>query len=54
MARKNKMTTKNFTAYMQHTISMLEEEERFGTARVYFYALRSFSGFIGGGEIFLP
>lgn len=52
MARKNKMTTKNFTAYMQHTISMLEEEERFGTARVYFYALRSFSGFIGGGEIF--
>lgn len=52
MEKKNKMTTESFTAYMRRIITLLEEEERFGTARVYLYALRSFTGFIGGGEIF--
>lgn len=52
MEKKNKKTTESFTAYMQRTIAALEKEERFGTARVYYYALRSFTKFIGDGEIF--
>lgn len=52
MVKGNKKAAESFTAYMQRTIVMLEEEERFGTARVYFYALRSFTEFVGGGEIF--
>jgi len=52
MEKKNKKTAESFTAYMLRTIAALEREERFGTARVYFYALRSFTEFIGGGEIF--
>ena len=52
MEKKDKMTTESFTAYMQHIIAVLEEEERYGTARVYYYALRSFTLFVGGGEIF--
>lgn len=52
MEKKKKMTTESFTDYMQRVIAMLEEEERYGTARVYYYALRSFTLFVGGGEIF--
>lgn len=52
MEKKNKKAAESFTAYMQRTIAALEREERFGTARVYYYALRSFTSFIGGGEIF--
>lgn len=51
---KEKKTTKflSFTAYMLRVVEELEFEERFGTAHVYLYALRAFTGFIGGGEIF--
>lgn len=52
MEKKNKMGMESFTDYMQRVIAMLEEEERYGTARVYYYALRSFTLFVGGGEIF--
>lgn len=52
MKEKNKKTAESLTAYAQRIITALEKEERFGTARVYYYALRSFTEFIGGGEIF--
>lgn len=52
MEKKKKMGMESFTDYMQRVIAMLEEEERYGTARVYYYALRSFTLFVGGGEIF--
>lgn len=52
MEKKKKMGMESFTDYMERVIAMLEEEERYGTARVYYYALRSFTLFVGGGEIF--
>ena len=52
MEKKDKKTMESFTSYAQCIIAALEEEERFGTARVYYYALRSFTLFIGGGEVF--
>lgn len=42
----------SFTDYMLCVITVLKGEERFGTAHVYWYALHSFSEFVGGGEIF--
>lgn len=42
----------SYTAYMQRAIASLKAEERFGTAHIYFYALRSYTGFVGGGEVY--
>lgn len=42
----------SYTAYMQRAIATLKAEERFGTAHIYFYALRSYTGFVGGGEVY--
>lgn len=42
----------SYTAYMQRAIALLKAEERFGTAHIYFYALRSYTGFVGGGEVY--
>ena len=48
----NEEKMKSFTSYMFHVMEELELEERFGTLHVYRYALRAFTGFVGGGEIF--
>ena len=42
----------SLTDYMLGVIEELKAEERFGTAHVYQYALRAFTEFVGGGEIF--
>lgn len=42
----------SYTAYMQRAIASLKAEERFGTAHIYFYALRSYTEFVGGGEVY--
>lgn len=42
----------SLTDYMLNVIEELKEEERFGTAHVYQYALRAFTEYVGGGEIF--
>lgn len=42
----------SFSVYAQAIIEELKEEERFGTAHVYLYALQAFSRFVGGGEVF--
>lgn len=54
MKEKNRKRSKllSFTDYMLCVIANLKEEERFGTAHVYWYALLSFEAFVGGGEIF--
>ena len=45
----NEEKMKSFTSYMFHVMEELELEERFGTLHVYRYALRAFTGFVGGG-----
>ncbi len=42
----------SFTDYLLGVIEDLKLEERFGTAHVYQYALRAFTEFVGGGEVF--
>lgn len=46
------MKQKSFTNFANEVIEELCQEERFSTAHVYLYALRAFTAFIGGGEIF--
>lgn len=43
---------RSFTGYMLQVIEELKLEERFGTAHVYRYALRAYTDFAHGGEIF--
>lgn len=43
---------RSFTGYMLQVIEELKLEERFGTAHVYWHALRAYTGFVHGGEIF--
>lgn len=47
-----KEENKSFSDYMLRLIEELKLEERFGTAHVYQYALRAYTGFVGGGEFF--
>lgn len=46
------MKSESLTNFMSRVISDLRLEGRHGTAYVYEYALRAFTEFVGGGEIF--
>ncbi len=57
MKRKGKKKEKeeepiDFTGFMLRVINELEEEERYSTAHVYWYAYQAFLEFVGGGKIF--
>lgn len=45
------METINFSDYMVQVIDDLKAEERFGTARIYWYALQAFRSFKGAEDI---
>ena len=46
------MKQKSLTGFMNEVIEELCQQERFATAHIYTYALRAFTEFVGGGEIF--
>ena len=46
------MKQKSLTGFMNEVIEDLCQQERFATAHIYTYALRAFTEFVGGGEIF--
>lgn len=46
------MKQKSLTGFMNEVIDDLCLQERFATAHIYTYALRAFTEFVGGGEIF--
>lgn len=46
------MKQESLTDFMNEVIKELQEEGRFSTARLYKYALRAITGFVGGGEIY--
>lgn len=50
--KEKKKKPKSFTCFVLGVINKLEEEERYGTAHVYWYAYKAFLEFVGGGEIF--